>query len=157
MEKVKIISMVNHRIGVTIPDIHFKRVWPTKGYSVAVDREILDELIYNAGFKYMIDSGMLYIEDMKVKQELGLEPEDATEPVNIIVLSDKEMRTYMTTLSLVAFKEKFAKLSYEQMNAVADFAIANKLMDYDKCKFIKDTCGRDIITAIKLKEDSKEA
>ena len=52
----------------------------------------------------MIDSGMLYIEDMAVKKELGLEPEDAKEPVNIIVLSDKEMRHYIT-MPLAQFKE----------------------------------------------------
>ena len=113
MEKVKVVSTVKSRMGVKVPEMRFSRQWLKKGSAVMIDRDILEELMYDSGFKYMIDSGMLYIEDMAVKKELGLEPEDAKEPVNIIVLSDKEMRHYMVTMPLAQFKEKVAELSQQ--------------------------------------------
>jgi hypothetical protein len=35
----------------------------------------------------MLDSGVLYIQDMQIKKDLGLEPQEATAPVNIKALS----------------------------------------------------------------------
>lgn len=157
MEKVKIISMTGHRVGVTVPEMRFSRTWPAKGSAITVEKEILEDLMYDPGFKYMIESGMLYIEDLEVKKELGLEPEDAKEPVNIIVLSDEERRKYLTVYSFMAFKEKVSKLSYEQVMALADYAIENKLVDIDKCNYIKTICGRDIIRSIELKTQNEEA
>ena len=157
MEKVKVISKVNHRVLVKSSDLHYSRQWPKKDSVVTIEREILEELMYDPGFKYMIDTGMLYIEDLQIKKDLGIEPEDVTEPVNVIVLEDKEMRNYMTIMTFTTFKEKVKTLGYEQINALVDFAINNKLMDFDKCNLLKEISGRDIIQAIKLESQSKEA
>lgn len=157
MEKVKVVSTVKSRMGVKVPEMRFSRQWLKKGSAVMIDRDILEELMYDSGFKYMIDSGMLYIEDMAVKKELGLEPEDAKEPVNIIVLSDKEMRHYMVTMPLAQFKEKVAELRKEQLETLVDFAIENRLADIDKAKYIKELCGKDIVRAIQLNDLDKEA
>ena len=113
-------------------------------------------MMYDSGFKYMIDTGMLYIEDLEVKKELGLEPEDATEPVNIIVLSDNDMKRMMTAMPQFEFDAKLKTLNYEQMLALADFAIKNELGDFGKCDAIKKACGKDILTAIKLNREDKE-
>ena len=157
MEKVKVVSTVKSRMGVKVPELRFSRQWLKKGSAVMIDRDILEELMYDSGFKYMIDSGMLYIEDMAVKKELGLEPEDAKEPVNIIVLSDKEMRHYMVTMPLAQFKEKVTELRKEQLETLVDFAIENRLADIDKAKYIKELCGKDIVRAIQLNDLDKEA
>ena len=157
MEKVKVVSTVKSRMGVKVPEMRFSRQWLKKGSAVMIDRDILEELMYDSGFKYMIDSGMLYIEDMAVKKELGLEPEDAKEPVNIIVLSDKEMRHYMVTMPLAQFKEKVAELRKEQLETLVDFAIENRIADIDKAKYIKELCGKDIVRAIQLNDLDKEA
>lgn len=157
MEKVKVISKVSHRVIVKSRDLHFSREWAKKDSVVAIDKEILDELMYDPGFKYMIDTGILYIEDMDVKKDLGIEPIDADEPINIIILSDDEMRQYMTIMTFSLFKEKVRKLGYEQLNSLIDFAISNKYMDYDKCHFLKEISGRDIIQAIRLEAQDKEA
>ena len=37
----------------------------------------------------MLKAGVLFIDDLEFKKELGLEPEDAVEPVNVILLEDK--------------------------------------------------------------------
>ncbi len=157
MSKINIVSTIRGSILVEVREIPFRHEWIAQGATYAVDSEILEQLMYDRGFKYMIDTGMLYIEDMKEKQELGLEPEDAAEPVNIIVLNDKERRRYMVNLSLKEFKEKVKKLSYEQIVQLADYAVANRLADFDKAEFLKELCGRDIIQAIRLSAQNKEA
>lgn len=156
MEKIRVISKHQGPISVNIPDLRFKREWPNKGSSIPIERETLEEMMYDSGFKYMIDTGMLYIEDLEVKKELGLEPEDATEPVNIIVLSDNDMKRMMTAMPQFEFDAKLKTLNYEQMLALADFAIKNELGDFGKCDAIKKACGKDILTAIKLNREDKE-
>ena len=156
MEKIRVISKHQGPVSVNIPDLRFKREWPNKGSSIPIERETLEEMMYDSGFKYMIDTGMLYIEDLEVKKELGLEPEDATEPVNIIVLSDNDMKRMMTAMPQFEFDAKLKTLNYEQMLALADFAIRNELGDFGKCDAIKKACGKDILTAIKLNREDKE-
>lgn len=156
MEKIRVISKHQGPVSVNIPDLRFKREWPNKGSSIPIERETLEEMMYDSGFKYMIDTGMLYIEDLEVKKELGLEPEDATEPVNIIVLSDNDMKRMMTAMPQFEFDAKLKTLNYEQMLALADFAIKNELGDFGKCNAIKKACGKDILTAIKLNREDKE-
>ena len=156
MEKIRVISKHQGPVSVNIPDLRFKREWPNKGSSIPIERETLEEMMYDNGFKYMIDTGMLYIEDLEVKKELGLEPEDATEPVNIIVLSDNDMKRMMTAMPQFEFDAKLKTLNYEQMLALADFAIKNELGDFGKCDAIKKACGKDILTAIKLNREDKE-
>lgn len=156
MEKIRVISKHQGPVSVNISDLRFKREWPNKGASVLIEKETLEEMMYDSGFKYMIDTGMLYIEDLEVKKELGLEPEDATEPVNIIVLSDNDMKRMMTAMPQFEFDAKLKTLNYEQMLSLADFAIKNELGDFGKCDAIKKACGKDILTAIKLNREDKE-
>ena len=158
MEKqtVKIINNTNNRISVNVPEMRFSRQWLKKGSSVQVEKDTLEELLYDTGFKYMIDNTMLYIEDMEVKKELGLEPENAKEPQNLIALSDNQMRHYMVTMPLETFKEKINSLKYEQIMSLADYAIENKLSDFNKCEIIKKLCGKDIIKAIQLDIQAQE-
>lgn len=154
--KVLVKNMTNSPVTVISRALNFQREWTSKGMEIPIDKEVFEQLMYEPGVKYMIESGILYIEDLEVKKELGIEPEEATEPVNIIVLTDKQRRQYMVNLPLDTFKEKVDELSYEQIEELADYAIENKLMDYDKCEYLKEKCGRDIITAIRLNSQAKE-
>lgn len=155
-ERVKIISQHNGPVSVIVPELRFSREWMSKGATIPVKRETLEELMYDPGFKYMIDTGMLYIEDMQVKKDLGIEPEDAEEPVNIIILTDKEKERMMTVLPLIEFKIKLKTLNYEQLQDLADFAIRHELSDFQKAEEIKKACGKDIINAIRLNREDKE-
>lgn len=154
--KVLVKNMTSSPVTVMSRALNFQREWTSKGMEIPIDKEVFEQLMYEPGVKYMIESGILYIEDLEVKKELGIEPEEATEPVNVIVLTDKQRRQYMVNLPLDTFKEKVDELSYEQIEELADYAIENKLMDYDKCEYLKEKCGRDIITAIRLNSQAKE-
>lgn len=155
-QKVKITSAVKHKVIVNSPELRFSRTWPGYGSSVTVDKELLENLMYDLGFKNMIMLGILSIEDLQVKKDLGLEPEDATEPVNIITLTDSQRNYYWKELSVVGFKDKIRKLSRTQLEELAEYAIDHKIIDVDKCKLVKEACGRDVINAIRLMEQDKE-
>lgn len=157
MEKVTITSNFNGTLEVISQQMNFKHTFPKKGAKFAIDREILEQLMYEQGVEYMLNTGMIYIEDLKVKQELGLEPEDATEPVNIIVLSDNDKKRYLTVLPDKEFEEKIKILGREELNNLADYAIKNEILSsYSKTEAIRKLTGKDIISAIRLNRQDKE-
>lgn len=156
MAKIKITSTTVGEVSVFQPSIPFRMSWPAKGSTRAIEEEILEQLLYTPGFKRMIDSGVLYIEDMDVKKRLGIEPEDATEPVNVIVLSDQEKNKYLKMYSADKFKEEIKKLSHEQLIDLADYAIENKIADFDKSEILEKACGKNIVKGIQLARQNKE-
>lgn len=157
MAKINITSTTVGEVSVFEPSIPFRASWPSKGSTRAVEKDVIEQLLYTPGFKYMIDTGMLYIEDLGQKKELGLEPEDATEPVNIIVLSEADKKKYLTMYSLDKFKQEIKKLSREQLVDLADYAIEKEIADFGKSEVIEKACGKNIIKGIQLAKANKEA
>lgn len=155
-EKVIVKSMTNGRIGVTIPDLKIRKNWPRKGSTVTFNKSDLQEAMFDPGFEYMLKTGILYIEDMDVKKELELEPQEAKEPTNIIVFTDAQMKRLCTVAPLRDFKEALEKVSVEQARALADYAIQNNMMDFDKAEVLKKKCGKDIVAAVMLKRQNEE-
>ena len=157
MTKVNVTSATVGETSVFEPSIPFRASWPAKGSTRPIEKDVIEQLLYTPGFKYMIDTGMLYIEDLDQKKELGLEPEDATEPVNIIILTDAVKNKYMKVYSLEKFKEEIKKLSREQVIDLADYAIENEIVDFAKNEVIEKLCGKNIIKGIQLAKQNKEA
>ena len=113
-------------------------------------------MTYDPGARYMLETGMLYIEDLEQKIELGLEPEGATEPENIIVLSENDMNRYMRHVPMAEFKEKMDHVSTEQVLALAQYAIKNQIVDLNKFNYIKNRVGIDCYKAIEMEMQDKE-
>jgi hypothetical protein len=155
-DNVNVISTINGSVSINLPDMRFRRVWPQKGARIAIDKATLQECIYDPGVSYMFENGILYIEDLEEKKQLGLEPETATEPQNIIVLNDKQMRRLMTVAPVSELKETLAKMSKEQAKNLVDFAINNRLTDADRCQVLKDVTGINVLSAVILEEKNKE-
>lgn len=157
MDKVVLINNTNGKLVLCSEQTRFSHVFPSKGAKFAIDKSLLEEMMWEEGVRYVIDSGMLYIEDLKAKQELGIEPEDVTEPVNIIILTDNERKRWLTVLPDNEFKEKVSKLGREEIINLADYAIKNEILSsFEKTEIIKKACGKDVISAIKLNRQEKE-
>lgn len=156
-DKIYVVNMSNGIAVVNLPDLRFKREWPVKGARIAIDRDILDEAMYDPGFSYMINTGILYIEDMDTKKELGIEPEDATEPVNVIILSDEKKDYYLRVCSYKDFVEMAEKLPKEQLLGLVEYAIEHECLEARRCEYLKKKTGRDILKTIVLKRESAEA
>lgn len=154
--KIKIICTSNAIVGVKLPEYHFSHDWVGKGSFFYVTKEIAEAMTYDPGARYMLDTGMLYIEDLEQKIELGLEPEGAVEPERIIVLSENDMNRYMRFVPMAEFKEKMDHVSTEQVLSLAQYAIKNQIFDLNKFDYIKKRVGIDCIEAIKMERQDKE-
>ena len=124
--------------------------------SKPIDLEILEQAIYDPGVEYMFRQGILAIDDMEVKKFLGLEPEDATEPENIIILTDAQRKRYLTVAPISELKEIMKSISYEQRLEMANYAIENNLDSVDRAEVIKSFTDIDVISAIRIKRQEKE-
>jgi len=149
-KKVKVVNLVSSRVNISVPELNIRLVWERKGAVRTLPLEKLEELMYNPGVEALFSQGVLGIEDMEIKKELGLEPEDAEEPVNIITLNDQQRKRYLTVMPLPEFKENIKKLSVDQVRELAQYAIENEIMDYDKSEVILKKAGIDIIGTIQL-------
>lgn len=156
-EKVKVKSLVSNRVFISIPDIRLSRVWEKKGTVKTIPFDQLEEAIYDPGVEAMFRDGILGIDDMEVKIKLGLEPEGATEPVNIITLDDDQIKRYLTVLPVHEFRAKLKELPREQITEIANYAITNEIANFEKSEIIRGITGIDIISAIKLNRDDLAA
>lgn len=155
-DKVKIVNLISSRVNIDVPDVRLKRVWEQKGAVKAVPFDQLEEALYDPGVEALFREGILGIEDLEIKKKLGLEPEDAIEPVNIIVLNDTQRKRYLTVMPQSEFKTKIKELPLEQVRELAQFAITNELVDFEKDEIIKKITGTDIIGTIQMNKADKE-
>ena len=153
--KIKVVSTVIGSVGVYLPNLNFIREWPKKGSVVMIPFSILEEGIFDIGFYNMLKNGDLYIEDMNAKKALGLEPDDAKEPENIIILNENKMLFLMKTASIEVFKDTLSKVSKEQANNLAQYAIDHQINDFEKSDILKEYTGRDITKSILLERENK--
>ena len=155
--KVMVKSESTGRLSINLPELQLKRIWEKKGTIRPISFEDLQQALYVPGVEYMFKEGMLSIESMQDKIDLGLEPEGTKEdsPVNIIILNDSQKKRYLTVLPTSEFKQELEKLPYEQINSLVDYAIEKELMDMDKCDILKEKTGIDIIKAIQLNRQAK--
>ena len=96
-EKIKVTSHVNGTVGVSLTSRSFRREWRAKNQSIVIPYEVLEEAIYDPGFRNMIDQGILSIDNLEAAIELGLEPDGVTKPVNHVVYDDTEFYQRGTT------------------------------------------------------------
>ena len=130
MDKVKVTSMVKGIVGVSLPQLRFKREWPMMGATIPIDFEILQEAIFDPGFKHMLEQGILSIDDMEAKKKLGLEPDDAKEPENLFVLNEMQMVRLLKVAPFEEFEAALKKMSKFQLNTLANLAIDKEIADY---------------------------
>lgn len=149
-KKVKVASLVSQRVVLTVPDLRLRRVWEKKGAVMTIPFEQLEEAMYSPGVENLFRNGLLGIDDMEVKIALGLEPEGAKEPVNIITLNDEQRKRYLTVMPLHEFKEKLRELPIEQINELAAYAIEHEILDFDKSEEFKKYVNVDVMRAVQL-------
>ena len=154
--KVKVVNLISSRVNIVIPELSLRRVWEKKGAVKTIPLEQLEEAMYNPGVEALFRDGTLGIDDMEVKKYLGLEPEDAEEPVNIIVLNDQQRKRYLTVMPTAEFKEKVRELPIEQIRELAQYAIQNEIANFDKAEIIRKMIGTDIIGTIQLNKADQE-
>ena len=154
--KIKITNNSNQYVVLSDRSLNFKAVFERRGVTRLVDLEILQQMIYNAGVEILFKQGVLVIEDMEAKIELGLEPEGAKEPVNIITLTDAQKRRHLTVSPMNEFKELIDKMPLEQVKELARFAIANELVgNMEKVDYLQSKTNINILKGIQTIREEK--
>lgn len=156
MRTVKITNMVNGMVSVKDPSTGVNRVWRKRGQSSVLPYETVESLLWQDGFLRLIECGVLYIENLKDKQDLGLEPVDAVEPTNILTLTEMQMKNLLTAVPITVFKKELSKYPKIQVDNLIEYAIENNLVDPEKCAYLKQVTGKDIMLAISRREDDKK-
>ena len=157
-EKVVVTSMVSQSIGIDLPQNGYKvqKYWPQKGAKVTIDKEMLREAIYEPGVEYMFNSGMLYIDDMDFKIELGLEEEGAKQPEKIIPMDEKYLDRVLKRMPLSEMKMAVKKMSPDQVQELILYATKQNDIQLDRLSAIKELTGTDLFKVIELERQKGE-
>ncbi len=155
-EKVTVTSMVNGRIGLVLPHMHINKVWPKKGTKLPVEKDILRESIYEPGVEYMFKNGILYIEDMDFKIELGLEAEGTKVPTEILPMDEKYMNRVLKLMPIVDMKKAIDSMTMVQKQELVDFAVKQNDISLDRIEIVSDKCNIDILKTISLNRQKEE-
>ena len=155
-DKIKVISATDGRCGIDNLDLRISRRWPARGSVVTFTKEQIDELQFDPAFMNMVREGLLYIEDMDVKKEIGIEPEDAEKPT-IILMDDKALKCFWKDMPLAQFKVEIKTLTGEQIKSLAEYAIRHgEDGSIDKAKYRSKISGYQILKGIELERQNKE-
>ena len=152
-DKVMVTSMVGGTISASALN---HRVWNKKGQKLPVSKDILREAIYEPGIEYMFKNGILYIEDMDFKIELGLEAEGTKIPTQIIPMDEKYMNRILKLMPVSDMKKAIDEMSMVQKQELVDFAVKQNDIQLDRIKIVSDKCGVDVLKAIELNRQKGE-
>ena len=146
-EKVMVTSMVGGTISASSLE---HRVWNKKGQKLPVSKDVLREAIYEPGVEYMFKKGILYIEDMDFKIELGLESEGATIPTEILPVDDKYLNRVLKLMPVSEMKAAIDKMSVVQKQELVDYASKQNDIQLDRLAIVSEKCKVDILKTIEL-------
>ena len=155
-DKVIVTSMVNGLVSINMPQHHLVRAWPQKGAKLPVDKDALREAIYEPGVEYMFKNGMLYIDDMDFKIELGLEEEGTTVPSAIVPVDEKYLERLLKRMPVFEMKSTIKEMNAEQRQEMIDYASAQTDLQMDRVAAIKEVTGTDLFKVIELKKQREE-
>lgn len=155
-KKIKIINQVNGLVGVSLPNLNFTREWLTKGQIVTMPYDILEEAMFDPGFKNMIDQGILYIDDLEAAKSLGYEDEEVKVPTKYQRFTEQKLKDLILNSSFENFEKTFKKIPSEQRQELCDWAVTLRLRDPQKIAFLKENMNFDVDRGIYLDKLAQE-
>ena len=155
-DKVIVTSMIGGTVGITIPHLLFSKTWPKKGSKLPIDKEILRQAIYEPGVEYMFKNGILYMDDMAFKIELGLEEEGTVSPKNIVPIDEKFLERLLKKMPVYEMKQHLKTMNDTHLRELIDYASSQNDIQLDRLSAIKDITGIDLFKVIELKRMKEE-
>lgn len=146
-DKVMVTSMVGGTISAASLE---HRVWNKKGQKLPVSKDVLREAIYEPGIEYMFKRGILYIDDMEMKIELGLEAPGTTAPTEVLPVDDKYLNRVLKLMPISEMKAAIDKMSIVQKQELVDYASKQNDIQLDRLAIVSDKCNVDILKTIEL-------
>ena len=146
-DKVMVTSMASGTISA--PSLEH-RVWNKKGQKLPVSKDILREAIYEPGVEYMFKNGILYIDDMELKIELGLEAPGTETPTEVLPIDDKYLNRVLKLMQVSEMKSTIDKMSIVQKQELVDYASKQNDIQLDRLAIVSEKCGVDVLKTIEL-------
>lgn len=140
-DRIYLTSLTTGMLLVIDSEARVNRLFKKKGQKHWVTKEQWEILQFNEGFNYMLKNGMLYIET----------PEVAEEYSNIIKCDENYIKESFGK-TFEAFEKRIENLSKEMLEEFCQYAVVNKIMDYEKTSVLKKKTGIDIYATIKNME-----
>ena len=145
--KVMVTSMVGGSVSASSLE---HRVWNKKGQKLPVSKDVLREAIYEPGVEYMFKKGILYIDDMEFKIELGLEAPGTKAPTEVLPVDDKYLNRVLKLMPVSEMKSAIDKMSIVQKQELVDYASKQNDIQLDRLAIVSEKCGVDILKTIEL-------
>lgn len=152
--KISVKNTTDKEVLVILAELHFNRKWQPEA-TLKVPYEILEEAIFDKGFRTFINKGILHIEDETARIDLGLQEAGEADPIK--VLNKAQMLKALKADSVESFKKMLSEVGREQHLALVDLAIKEKVFDMNKSELLKELCGIDFIRNIQLNADMEAA
>ena len=146
-DKVMVTSMVGGTISAASLE---HRVWNKKGQKLPVSKDVLREAIYEPGIEYMFKKGILYIDDMEMKIELGLEAPGTTAPTEVLPVDDKYLNRVLRLMPISEMKAAIDKMSIVQKQELVDYTSKQNDIQLDRLAIVSEKCNVDILKTIEL-------
>ena len=146
-DKVMVTSMVGGTISASSLE---HRVWNKKGQKLPVSKDVLREAIYEPGVEYMFKNGILYIDDMEFKIELGLEAPGTEAPTEVLPIDDKYLNRVLKLMPVSEMKSVIDKMSIVQKQELVDYASKQNDIQLDRLAIVSEKCGVDVLKTIEL-------
>lgn len=153
---VKLVSMDSGTVCLYEPAYNVNKVFKGRGTTQILPFEVISQMLNTDGFRSMIDMGILYIENMQDKIDLGLEEPGTTEPTNIKVLTDAQKATLLKADTVDEFVKHLDGYTTEQVLSLVDYAVENKITNIEKANVLKELTGKDIISIIAKRRAEEE-
>lgn len=146
-DKVMVTSMVGGTVSASSLE---HRVWNKKGQKLPVSKDVLREAIYEPGVEYMFKNGILYIDDMEFKIELGLEAPGTEIPTEVLPVDDKYLNRVLKLMPVSEMKSAIDKMSIVQKQELVDYASKQNDIQLDRLAIVSEKCGVDVLKTIEL-------
>lgn len=155
-DKVIVTSMVNGMVSINVPHLRVSKSWPKKGTKLPLPMDFLREAIYDPGVEYLFKKGILYIDDMECKIELGLEEEGTKVPTLIPLMDEKYMTRLLTVMPLAEMKMELKKMNEVQKNELIEFASSRNNINIDRLTAMDEAFGTDMLGVVKFRNQKED-
>jgi hypothetical protein len=98
----------------------------------------------------MFKKGILYIDDMEMKIELGLEAPGTTTPTEVLPVDDKYLNRVLKLMPISEMEAAIDKMSIVQKQELVDYASKQNDIQLDRLAIVSDKCNVDILKTIEL-------
>lgn len=140
-KEITIKNVSSSMVYITVPEISFRREM-TPGRSIKVDKDVYDDLSFDAGFEALVRGHYIKIS--------GLEESEVVEDVGM-VMESSEISRMLDTRDITGFAKFIPQATQAEKETVVKFAIEKSISDPAFTALIKKYCGVDVVHAIDVK------